>query len=592
LHFASKRVVSIEQTFTSVWPEAKASGFARSVRITGLLANEAVYLRVADSENLSISKRGRLITLPGGEARIHLSGPATARFVRKNGAIHATQAPTRTPDHVEIKLHYVTKRPVPPVAIDSNVRRAVQPVDLAVMPGFRATRLSLPAEIMPTGLAWRPDGTLVISSLKGRVWLAHDRNGDGLEDHAVPFSDELAAPYGVATRGEAIDVITKSALLRLLDVDNDGRADRTITLASGWGHTADYHDWTVGLVGDPAGNYYVALPCQQDKRTDAAAHLRGTVLKLVPRTPDQRDPRPFAIKPLTAGHRFPMGLARNRRGDLFVTDNQGHWNPFNKLNHVVAGSRYGFINANDRTKGFDPQARPAAIEIPHPWTRSVNGICFLDTPAEVRKKTGRDLFGPLEGHLIGCEYDTRRLVRMSLQRVGETYQGACYPFSIQPLKGRPALLGPIVCSVAPDGDLYIGNIRDSGWGGGQNVGSVVRLRPDGKLPCGIAEVRADAEGFLIDLTAPADARRMADVTNYTVSSYRRRSTPAYGGKDQDRRTETIQSVSVSDDRLHITLRIRQLRAGYVYDLRLKNLVGEGETFFPAEAYYTLRTIPE
>ena len=595
LHFAPKRVLAIEQTFISQWRHTTASGFSRSVRITGAKANEPVHLRVVASEHLSqsnISKDARRITLPGGEASILLSGAKTARFVFTNGAIHATQIAEQVDSSVEFKLLYLTERPVPPFAIDSIVRRANKPVELTVVPGYRATRLSLPAEIMPTGLAWRPDGTLVISSLKGRVWLAHDRDGDGLEDHAAVFSDELAAPYGVATHGEAIDVITKSALLRLLDEDHDGKADRTITLASGWGHTADYHDWTVGLVSDPAGNYYVALPCQQDKRTGAAAYLRGTVLKLAPRTPDLHDPRPFAIEPLTAGHRFPMGLARNRRGDLFVTDNQGNWNPFNELNHVVAKAHYGFINANDRNKGFKRPTRPAAIEIPHPWTRSVNGICFLDTPAAVRKRLGRDLFGPLEGHLIGCEYDTRRLVRMSLQRVGETYQGACYPFSIEPAKGRPTLLGPIVCSVAPDGDLYIGNIRDSGWGGGQNIGSVVRLRPTGELPCGIAEVRADSEGFIIDLTAPADALRMADVSNYVLSSYRRQTTPAYGSKDQDRRSETIASVTVSADRRQIKLRLRGLRAGFVYDLRLKNLAGEDKTFFPAEAYYTLRTIPK
>ncbi|MCH8923558.1 MAG: hypothetical protein IIA67_10480, partial [Planctomycetes bacterium] len=595
LHFAPQRVVAIEQTFTSQWPQASASGFARTVRITGAPANEPIHLRIVASEGLSpsnISKDARRITLPGNQVSIVLSGPKTARFVFANGAIHVTDTIRRADVAVEFKLLYLTNRPVPPFAIDSTVRRANQSVDLAVAPGFRVTRLPLPEEIMPTGLAWRGDGTLVISSLKGRVWLAHDRNGDGLEDYAAPFSDELAAPYGVATQGEAIDVITKSALLRLFDDDRDGRADRTVTLASGWGHTADYHDWTVGLVSDPAGNYYVALPCQQDQRTGAAAYLRGTVLKLAPRRPDRRDPRPFAIEPLTAGHRFPMGLARNRRGDLFVTDNQGNWNPFNELNHVVAKAHYGFINANDLKKDLKLPTRPAAIEIPHPWTRSVNGICFLDTPQAVRKRLGRDLFGPLEGHLIGCEYDTRRLVRMSLQRVGETYQGACYPFSVEPLTGRPGLLGPLVCSVAPDGDLYVGCIREGGWGGGQNVGTIVRLRPTGDLPCGIAEVRADAEGFIIVLTAPADARRAADAANYVVSSYRRQSTPAYGGKDQDRRDETIESVTVSEDRRRIKLRLRRLRAGFVYDLRLKNLAGDGKQFFPAEAYYTLRTIPK
>ena len=94
---------------------------------------------------------------------------------------------------------------------------------------------------------------------------------------------------------------------------------------------------------------------------------------------------------------------------------------------------------------------------------------FLETPKEVAGAKQTKLFGPFEGHLIGCEMDTQRLIRMSLQQVGDTYQGAAYPFSYdQPKTGEP-LLGPITCSVAPDGDIYIGSLRDSGWGGANNV---------------------------------------------------------------------------------------------------------------------------
>ena len=42
-----------------------------------------------------------------------------------------------------------------------------------VLPGFEATRLPLPEEIMPTGFAWLGEQQrLLFTSLKGRVWLA------------------------------------------------------------------------------------------------------------------------------------------------------------------------------------------------------------------------------------------------------------------------------------------------------------------------------------------------------------------------------------------------------------------------------------
>jgi hypothetical protein len=288
-----------------------------------------------------------------------------------------------------------------------------------------------------------------------------------------------------------------------------------------------------------------------------------------------------------------MGIARNKAGDIFVTDNQGNYNPFNELNHVQRGKHFGFINAIDK-KQEPPPLTPPAINIPHPWTRSVNGICFLETP-EKEKFKNKQLWGPFEGHLIGCEYDTRRLIRMSLQKVGDTYQGACYPFSYDKPKQGDGLLGPISCAISPQGELYVGNIRDSGWGGGPNIGEIVRIDPPKSpesLPPGIAEITASAAGFSITFTQPVDAKLAADPTSYSVESFTRISTPAYGGPDQDRRAEKITAVELAPDHRSVLLKFKELRpGGYVYEFHLKNLAGEGQEFFPAEAYYTLNVVP-
>ena len=119
----------------------------------------------------------------------------------------------------------------------------------------------------------------------------------------------------------------------------------------------------------------------------------------------------------------------------------------------------------------------------------MNGICFLKTPDNLRTATGRDLFGPWEGHLVGCEYDTRRLVRMSLERVGETYQGAAYPLSVEPAEGEETFEGPVTCQVGPDGVSMSATCAIAAGAPGQNTGSIVRLRMNGSPPPGIAEVR-------------------------------------------------------------------------------------------------------
>src|SRR5262249_37333439 len=265
-----------------------------------------------------------------------------------------------------------------------------------------------------------------------------------------------------------------------------------------------------------------------------------------------------------------------------VTDNQGNYNPFNELNHVRKGAHFGFLNALEKEKGYKPpRLDEPAIDIPHPWTRSVNGICFLETPLPGPlpkgegdlKRRSYSIDGPIEGHLVGCEYDTRRLVRMSLQKVGDTYQGAAYPLSIPTDDVEKGLLGPIVCAIKPTtGELYVGEIRDSGWGAGNNIGQIVKIKVEPqKLDCGIAEVRATSTGFVIDFCQPVDRARAADPSSYSIFSYRRESTPAYGGPDIDRRTENVTSVAVDEGTRRVTLTLPHLSTGRDYELRLKNL---------------------
>jgi len=570
------------------------TGFARRITIEDLPAGWSARLRVLPLDDTSGTLRYR-----GGTAvefssatthcTVRCKHPSTARVVDLAAAPWLSLS---AQNGFSAELDYQTTLPV-----DRFLRGEVpapehEPANVNVVPGFQGTRLPVTDELMPTGLAWQADGTLIVSSLKGRVWRLRDTSGDGLEDTATPLSDELAAPYGVAAHGDAVDVINKYALLRLYDTDHDGRAERTETLASGWGHTEDYHDWAVGLPRDEDGNYYIALPCQQDQRGRAAAYLRGAAIRLVPRAPTRGDPRRYRAEPLSTGLRFPMGLALRRDGELFATDNQGNYNPFNELNHLLPGQQYGFINQIDRRKGFRPPFRNPAIDVPHPWTRSVNGICFLDTPPKVRKRIGRNRFGPFEGHLVGCEYDTRRLIRMTLDRVGDRLQGAAYPLSRMPREGEQGLLGPIVCAISPAGDLYVGNMRDSAWGGGSNNGTIVRLRPNGQWPLGIAEVRAVHDGLRIEFTGEIETSAAHNPEKYTITSYRRIATPDYGGPDVDRRTDRIQQIDVGTDRRHVTVHLGTLREGFVYELRIGPLGPDGKTLWPAEAYYTLNKIPE
>ena len=290
---------------------------------------------------------------------------------------------------------------------------------------------------------------------------------------------------------------------------------------------------------------------------------------------------------MAAGQRFPMGLAMDAAGRLFATDNQGNYNPFNEVNHIQDGKRYGFINKLENKPGFNPPLESPAVNLPHPWTRSVNGICFLNTPTD--SKTPNQ-FGPYEGHLIGCEYNGLSLIRMSIEEVDGVMQGAAYMFSRPISEGESTFEGPVVCAVSPASELVVGNIHDSGWGGGQNTGSIVSLKPTGRWALGIAEVKALPDGLRVVFTGKVDEVAAGQVANYTIRSYRRVSTPAYGGNDQEEREESVLAAKVIAGGSAVDLTLNPLRPDSVYELRVSKL--STEPLFPDEAHYTMKKVPK
>jgi hypothetical protein len=590
--------VLMMQSWGMLAPEEVASGFKRHISARKLLGPYTLVFSPMEPEaaqQCKIENDGKLLRLPGpSNSRIRIAHPPKARF-SDEGTVRVAAEKMSGDESLwkaAMELDYLTDL-VPDIPSSAIEPALMEEAILEVGSGLTAHRLPLRGDLLPTGLSWRPDGKLVVCTLRGELFLTE--LGPSGQPSLKLIADGMPAPYGVYAgqpldgMKSTIEVATKGAVLQTTSY-LEGESFMVNVQASGWGLTTDYHDWTAGFAQGLANEYYIGLPCQQDNRSLLDARWRGTVAKVIRMGEGAKD----AVEILSSGHRFPMGLAVNRDGDLFVTDNQGNYNPFNELNHVRKGAFFGFVNANDK-KNKDYKVPPItepAINIPHPWTRSVNGICFLYTPAKLREETNKDAFGPLEGQLIGCEYDTRRLIRMSLQKIGDTYQGCAYPLSKEPSSPEKGFLGPIVCAVSPQGELYIGSIRESGWGAGNNVGEIVRItfEPE-KLPCGIAEVKAVKGGFSIDFLGEVDAKKAADIANYSISSYRRISTPAYGGPDVDRRTEKIDSVELSADNRRVTVKLPELRTGgFVYEIQLKNLSPENAEFFPAEAYFTLHGV--
>ena len=152
--------------------------------------------------------------------------------------------------------------------------------------------------------------------------------------------------------------------------------------------------------------------------------------------------------------------------------------------------------------------------------------------------------------------------------------------------------GPLCCGVSPKGEIYIGSIADSGWAGGQNTGSIVKLKGNGQRPNGIREIRATRDGFEIEFFAPVDRDRATNGENYSISGYTRVWGGAYATPDSDRHRCKVLAIELRDDGKTARLKVDSRKTpNYVYDISCRDVSPPDKAFFPSYGFFTLHRIP-
>jgi len=274
------------------------------------------------------------------------------------------------------------------------------PVQMLV-PGFSVREL--PVELLNVNnVRIRPDGKLLAVCYNGDAYLIRDTNGDGLPDTAELFWENkgrLISPIGIALtppgykHGDGFFVASKGKCSLIVDTDGDGKADREIVVAEGWKQLPHSVD-SLGVAFDQRdGNVYFGLGTtdytnayqvdQSGKAKYSLTSERGTIMRV---SPD------FQSREIVCtGIRFPVGLAFNRFGDLFSTDQEGatwlpNGNPLDELLHIQKGRHYGFPPRH-------PKHLPNVIDEPStfdygPQHQSTCGL-FFNEPVN-----GGRTFGP------------------------------------------------------------------------------------------------------------------------------------------------------------------------------------------------------
>ncbi|MBX7166307.1 MAG: hypothetical protein K1X74_08145 [Pirellulales bacterium] len=448
---------------------------------------------------------------------------------------------------------------------------------------YRMLTLPVPEDrqIEVGGLAFRPDGSLLVGTRRGEIWQIAQPTADDLDAIEFrPLARGLHEILGLAVDGADVLVGQRPEVTRLRDTDGDRLPDEFDCVCDHFGISGDYHEFLYGPVRGADGQLFITLNTSLAGGHRSKVAYRGWCLRVSP--DDGR------VTPWASGLRSPNGLAFDPAGRLFCTDNQGEWVPACKLQEMREGDFCGHVDSlrwrADRIgqPEDDPATRPEFVP-PALWFPFF--VCRSASEPVWDTTGGR--FGPFTGQCFVGDVTNALLMRVYLEEVGGRQQGACFVFR------RGFQCGVNRLAFAPDGSLLVGE-TNRGWGsiGGQEQG-VQRLVYTGHAPFEIAEMRATSVGWDLKFTQPLRAETADEAKAYSIDSFTYHYWDTYGSPEIDRRKHAIEQVQIDADGQTVHLQVAGREARRVYFLRISGVNSTaGEQLMHREAWYTLNAIPE
>jgi glucose/arabinose dehydrogenase/cytochrome c551/c552 len=441
-------------------------------------------------------------------------------------------------------------------------------------PGYRAIAYPRPKTtagddlIMPVAVAASPgDGRVFVASTKlGELFTVNDPTDDGRQAQFENYAHGLfQEPYSMLAESDAIYVLHRRNLTRVVDSDGDGHADQFDRVFATPQAVADAYDYGYGLVREPSGSFVFTLAPHANQELAGA----GNALRL---SPGGGEPEVVAY-----GFRNPLGWSSGPDGETFFTDNQGEWVATNKLCHLKAGRFFGYPNFKQRELAARPPGR-AAIWVPYDWAHSINGVTYDNSAGK---------FGPFAGQIFMAELMFGgAIIRANLERVNGEYQGACFPF------WGKGLLGPVTMAFDPRGRLWVGSITEPGWMAQPDRGALFRIDFTGPVPFEMQSIQVRPRGFRIRFTALIDEVTARTLSSYHIERYRYEYTGAYGSPELDRTRVELERAVVAPDGHSVDLTTSSLVQDQVYLISAQGIrSAAGTPLVHATGAYTLNEIP-
>jgi hypothetical protein len=391
------------------------------------------------------------------------------------------------------------------------------------------------AWMRPGGFDFFPDGqTAALCTWNGDVWLVKGVDGDLRNVRWRRIAAGLFQPLGLKIVDSVIHVACRDQIAQLRDLNGDDEIDWIRNFNNDHQVTEHFHEFAMGLQTDVAGNFYYSKGARHAK-TDLIPH-HGTLLKV------SRDGATTEI--LANGFRAPNGVCVNPDGTFFVTDQEGHWTPKNRINRIRPGQFYG----NMWSYGAPASESDDAMEEPLVWVTN-----DMDrSPGELLWVTS-DAWGPLKGSLLNLSYGTGDIFIVPHETVNGRRQGGVVRLPLERfptgvMRGR---WHPV------NGQLYAAGMF--AWAGNQqDDGGFYRVRLTGRplnLPTALQARRG---AYAITFTEPLDRATATDLGSYTVKAWDLLRSKNYGSKHVNERPWGVTSAALSGDGKTVTLTLPDL----------------------------------
>ncbi len=394
------------------------------------------------------------------------------------------------------------------------------------------------AQLRMTGLDFFADGRMAVCTWDGDVWVVSGLPA-GPELSWQRIATGLYQPLGLKIIDETIYLTCRDQLAVLRDLNGDGETDFVECLNSDHQVTEHFHEFAMGLQTDAAGNFYYAKSGRH--ALPAVVPQHGTLLKV---TPDGSRTEILAV-----GFRAANGVCLNPDGSFVVTDQEGFWNPKNRINWVLPpadgqpkfyGNMLGYHGVQDES---DSAMEPPLCWITNEFDRSPGELLWVDS----------DRWGPLQGSLLNLSYGYGKVFLVLHEQTGGRRQGGmielpmpAFPTGVMRGRFNPA-----------DGQLYVCGMF--AWAGSAtHPGGLYRLRLQPKplhLPL---TMHAVPQGLQLSFSEPLDPASVAPAA-LQVKAWDLKRTAGYGSKHFNERPWPVTAATLSADGLTLSLTIPDLQ---------------------------------